>query len=133
VTGAVKDVLILVIEDNPLNLELVRDLLEVTGYHTLAADRAERGIRLAQEHPLNLIIMDLSLPGMDGLSATRKLRARPETANIPILALTASAMRGDERRVLAAGCDSYISKPFDIDIFLREVERLLTRKESNDA
>ncbi|MGB1276043.1 MAG: response regulator, partial [Nannocystaceae bacterium] len=99
----------------------------------LAANRAELGIDLAKEHGPDLVIMDISLPGMDGLTATRRLRGIPTTSKIPILALTASAMRGDERRVLAAGCDSYISKPFDIDVLLHEIEQLLAARKTSES
>lgn len=119
---------VLVIEDNPLNMELVCDILDSYNYRVLRSERAEPGISLAQEHLPDLVIMDISLPGMDGLTATRLLRSDPNTRNIPVLALTAGAMRGDERRALAAGCDSYISKPFEIDVLLREIERLLSNR-----
>lgn len=104
---------ILVVEDNPVNMELATDLLESLGHVVLPAETGEQGIRLAvHEHP-DLILMDVALPGMDGLSATQRLKEDPRTHDIPIVALTAHAMSGDKARVLAAGCSGYITKPID--------------------
>lgn len=104
---------ILVIEDNPLNRELVTDVLEASRYRVTTASTAEEGIRVARECLPDLILMDISLPGMDGLAATRVLKADPVTSRLPIIALTAHAMRGDEAIALEAGCDAYLSKPVD--------------------
>jgi CheY-like chemotaxis protein len=112
---------ILVIEDNLLNLELVTDLLEVGGFKVCHARTAEEGLRLAQETMPDLILMDLSLPGMDGLAATRALRARPATCHLTIIALTAHAMKGDEANALKAGCDGYLAKPIDTRTFAATV------------
>jgi CheY-like chemotaxis protein len=109
---------VLVIEDNALNLELVTDLLEARGFVVLQARAAEEGLRLAREALPDLILMDLSLPGMDGLTATQELRAGPATRSIPVVALTAHAMRGDEQAALRAGCDGYLSKPIDTRSFV---------------
>jgi two-component system, cell cycle response regulator DivK len=108
---------ILVVEDNPLNLELVTDLLEVNGFVVLTARTAEQGIHLACRLSPDLILMDVSLPGLDGLAATKALRADPETRHLAIIALTAHAMKGDEQLALDAGCDGYLAKPIDTRSF----------------
>lgn len=108
---------ILIVEDNLLNMELVTDLLEAHHFRVLQARTAEEGLRLARELCPDLILMDLSLPGMDGLAATRALKADPKTRDIRIVALTAHAMRGDEKNALDAGCDGYLSKPIDTRTF----------------
>lgn len=115
---------ILVIEDNPLNLELVTDLLEANGHTVWQARTAEEGLRLAHDRP-DLILMDLSLPGLDGLAATRQLRRTPEIAHLPVVALTAHAMKGDEQTALDAGCDGYIAKPIDTRSFPSRVAGFL--------
>jgi two-component system, cell cycle response regulator len=104
---------ILVIEDNPVNRELVTDVLEASRFRVTQARTAEEGLRLARELLPDLILMDISLPGMDGLAATRALKADPATSRLPVIALTAHAMRGDEAIALQAGCDGYLSKPID--------------------
>lgn len=108
---------ILVVEDNALNLELVTDLLEANGFEVLPAQTAEEGIELACRCAPDLILMDVSLPGLDGLAATKALRADPETRHLPIIALTAHAMKGDEQVALDAGCDGYLAKPIDTRSF----------------
>ena len=108
---------ILVIEDNALNLKLVRSLLMLEDYEVVEADNAEAGIQLAKEEHPDLILMDIQLPGMDGLSATRQLKADPDVTGIPVVALTAYAMLGDEQKALEAGCVGYISKPLDTKEF----------------
>ncbi len=116
---------ILVVEDNPQNLELVEFLLEEAGYTVRAArngdelrDEVDRGLPA-------LILMDIQLPGVDGLTLVREIRQRPEAGKVPIVALTAHAMRGDRERFLAEGCDGYISKPIDIATFVGEVGEYL--------
>ncbi len=104
---------ILVVEDNPVNMELVTDLLEIAGYEILQASTAEEGIETARATQPDLILMDVRLPGMDGLSATSILKKADDTRHIPVIALTAQAMKGDEERALEAGCDAYLSKPID--------------------
>ncbi|HZY71181.1 MAG TPA: response regulator [Thermoplasmata archaeon] len=116
---------ILVVEDNPLNLKLVRVLLEGEGYLvTGARDAVEATARLREQVP-ELILMDLALPGLDGFTLTRQLRADPRTHNVPIVALTAYAMKGDEQRALASGCSAYLAKPLKVDAFLAVVSRLI--------
>ena len=112
---------VLVIEDNLLNLELVTDLLEASGHIVCSARTAEEGLRLAHEARPDVVLMDLSLPGMDGLAATRALRADPATGDLPVIALTAYAMKGDEEAALSAGCDGYLAKPINTRTFARRV------------
>ena len=112
---------ILVIEDSPLNMELVTFLLEIAGHDLFQAERALDGIEVARQQPLDLIIMDINMPCIDGIQAARMLRAQPETRSIPLIALTAMAMEGDRERILAAGFDEYIAKPFDHTTLLNTV------------
>ena len=116
---------ILIIEDNMLNLELVTDLLESKGFGVLQARTAEEGLRSAREHGPELILMDLSLPGMDGLAATKLLKADPATSHLPVIALTAHAMRGDDILAKAAGCDGYMTKPIDTRRFSEQIAGFL--------
>lgn len=116
---------ILVIEDSPTNMKLVRLLLACKGYQVLEADNALDGIALARGERPDLILIDIQLPGMDGLTATGVLRQDPATRHIRIAALTALAMKGDEERILAAGCDAYIAKPIHSASFLERVGQLL--------
>lgn len=118
---------VLVIEDNLANMKLVDFLLKNAGYEVLKAFDAEQGIRIAQEELPHLILMDIQLSGMDGLTATRKLKADPRTAAIKIFALTALAMQGDEGKIQAAGCDGYMSKPINYQLFLRTVKEVLAQ------
>lgn len=108
------DALILIVEDNPKNLKLIRDLLQFKGYQTIEAETAEAGIDLARERHPALILMDIQLPGMDGREAMKTLKGDTATQKIPIIALTASAMKGDREALLAEGFDGYIPKPIDI-------------------
>ncbi len=117
----------LVIEDNPLNLELVTDLLEAGGYAVLSATTAERGIEVAVREQPDFVLMDISLPGMDGLAATRRLANLPQTARIPVLAVSSHAMPGDAERALAAGCIGYITKPLETRTFIAQVEAILSQ------
>jgi two-component system cell cycle response regulator DivK len=109
--------LILIVEDNEKNLKLVRDILQFKGYRTLEAETAHAAIALATEHAPDLILMDIQLPGMDGVTALGRLRAEPITAALRVVALTAFAMRDDRERYLAAGFDGYLTKPIDIKQF----------------
>ncbi len=113
--------LILIVEDNEKNLKLVRDLLQYRGYRTLEATTAADGIALAEQHRPALVLMDIQLPDMDGVSALRKLRASPATAALRVVAITAFAMPADRDRLLAAGFDGYLSKPIDIHDFPEQV------------
>lgn len=116
--------LILVIEDNAANLKLVVFLLEKAGHETLQARDAEDGIRLAHERQPALILMDVQLPGMDGLAATRLLKADAATRQIKVVALTALVMAGDREKIEAAGCDAYIAKPIRYQEFLKLIGTL---------
>jgi two-component system cell cycle response regulator DivK len=119
---------ILVVEDNAKNMTLLRDVLRATGYRTLEASTAGRALMLATEHGPSLVLMDIRLPDMDGLEALRRLRLDERTASIPVLAITAQAMKGDRERFEEAGFDGYLSKPVDIDQFLATVEQHCGRR-----
>ena len=106
---------ILIVDDNPANLKLARVLLKSCGYDARTAPDAEQAMKGLETFRPRLILMDIQLPGMDGLELTRRLKSSPQTREIIIIALTAYAMRGDEERARAAGCDDYIAKPIDIE------------------
>jgi CheY-like chemotaxis protein len=118
---------LLVIEDNPKNMKLVRDLLQIGRYQVFEATDAESGIKLAREHQPDLILMDLKLPGMDGLSATRIIRADAELKDTAIAALTAHVMQGIEEKARRAGCDEFITKPIDTRSFLDTIAKLMEK------
>jgi CheY-like chemotaxis protein len=105
---------VLVVEDNEMSMKLFRDVLHATGYETIEAATGEEAIELARAHVPALVLMDVQLPGIDGVEALARLRDDTRTASIPVLALTAQAMHGDPERFLAAGFDAYLSKPVDI-------------------
>lgn len=113
---------ILIVEDEPRNLKLVRDLLERFGYETIEATDGEQSIELARTQKPDLILMDIMMPKMDGLEATRIIKEDVITKHIPVVALTSYAMKGDKERTLEAGCDGYISKPIDIRELMKTVE-----------
>jgi len=113
--------LVLIVEDNERSLKLARDVLQFRGYQTLEATTAEDAIALAHEHVPQLILMDIHLPGMDGVTALGRLRADPATASIPVVALTASAMTQDRERFVAEGFDGYLDKPIDVKRFHEQV------------
>ncbi|HXS69478.1 MAG TPA: response regulator [Candidatus Polarisedimenticolia bacterium] len=119
---------ILIIEDNPLNVELATDLLEAGGFRIHATNTAEDGIRLAREILPDLVLMDISLPGMDGLCATRTLKSDPATQHLKIIGLTAHAMKGDAGTAKVAGCDGYLTKPIDTRTFVTTVKNFITAK-----
>ena len=120
---------ILVVEDNERNLKLVRDVLEYAGYDVRVARTAEDGITLAVSEPPDLVLMDLQLPGIDGMEALRRLRESPPTADIPVVAVTAQAMKQDRERALAAGFNGYIEKPISVRTFPGQVRGFLSGEE----
>ena len=115
------DEVILIIEDNPKNLKLARDVLKHNGFRTIEAENATDGIALAETQLPAVILMDIQLPDMDGVSALKRLRSQTATATIPVVALTAFAMDADRERLLAAGFDGYLVKPIDIKRFPQQV------------
>jgi len=119
------DELILIVEDNEKNRKLVRDVLQHRGYRTLDAETGEDGVRLAREHRPQLILMDIQLPGIDGIAALGQLRGDPVTRGIPVIAVTASAMTHDRQKIMAAGFDGYQTKPLNLREFLAAVESAL--------
>jgi two-component system, cell cycle response regulator DivK len=116
---------ILVIEDNAINMKLAVMLLASAGHTVITATDAEAGLALARQQQPNLILMDIQLPGMDGLSATALLKRDESTRAIPVIALTALAMKGDEERIRAAGCDGYVAKPLAYKSFLATIAAYL--------
>ena len=114
---------ILVVEDNARNMKLVRDLLQASGFRTLEASTGGEAVALAAEHRPALVLMDIRLPDMDGVEALRRLRMDSRTAPIPVLAVTAQAMKGDDDRFEEAGFDGYLAKPVDIDELIATVAR----------
>jgi two-component system, cell cycle response regulator DivK len=119
---------ILVVEDNERNLKLLRDVLEYAGYDVRSAATAEDGIALAASEPPDLVLMDLQLPGIDGMEALRRLRESPRTADIPVVAVTAQAMKQDRERALQAGFDGYVEKPISVRAFPDQVRGFLSGK-----
>ena len=123
---------ILLVEDNELNRDMLSRRLQRKGYEVLLAVDGEQGVRMAQAEAPALILMDMSLPVVDGWEATRQLRAEPATRAIPIIALTAHAMSGDRERAMAAGCDDFDTKPIDLERLLAKIEPLLARASAPD-
>jgi len=119
---------VLIVDDNAQNLKLVRVLLLSEGYDVRTAVDAEEALRVLETFTPSLILMDLQLPGMDGLELTRQLKADPERHSIAIVALTAYAMKGDELKALTAGCDGYIAKPIDVEELPKTLSALLARR-----
>jgi CheY-like chemotaxis protein len=120
---------ILVVEDNERNLKLLRDVLEYAGYDVRTARTGEDGVTLAVEEPPDLVLMDLQLPGIDGMEALRRLRESPQTAGIPVVAVTAQAMKQDRERALEAGFDGYVEKPISVRTFPGQVRGFLSDEE----
>ena len=120
--------LILIVEDNEKNLKLVRDVLQFKGYQTVEAGTGEDGIRLAKERHPALVLMDIQLPGIDGITALGRLRADAATRAIPVIAVTASAMTHDRQKIMAAGFDGYQTKPIKVREFLEAVRAMLDKK-----
>jgi len=117
---------VLIVEDNELNLKLLNDILEYHGYTVFTTRLGEPALELARQHSPDLILMDIQLPDISGMEATRRLKADEQTRTIPIIAVTAFAMSGDDAKILASGCDAYVSKPFNVAEFLKLVERWTT-------
>jgi len=118
---------ILLVEDNEMNRDMLSRRLERKGYQVLCATDGQQGVDVAAQHTPDLIIMDMSLPVLDGWEATRRLKARSATSQIPVIALTAHAMSGDREKALAAGCDDYDTKPVELPRLLEKIEALLAR------
>jgi two-component system, cell cycle response regulator DivK len=116
---------ILYVEDNPDNRLLVRRILEAEKYTVLEAGNASQALSFIKSHPPDLILMDINLPEVDGYTLTSHLKTRPELHRVPIIAVTANAMRGDRERTLEAGCDGYIQKPIDVDALPRQIKHFL--------
>ncbi|MEO8537254.1 MAG: response regulator [Betaproteobacteria bacterium] len=116
---------VLIIEDNEKNLKLVRDVLQAKGFATMEAFSAEEGLALAKAHAFDLVLMDIQLPGMNGIEALRHLRADPGTRGIPVAAVTASVTLQDQSQITDAGFDGFVSKPISLKGFLATVNRLL--------
>ena len=122
--------LILIVEDNEQNRKLTRDLLQVHGYLTIEAETGEDAIALAATSAPDLVVMDIHLPGMNGLDALAKLRTTPATRALPVVAFTASVMPQDRNEIMAAGFDAFVSKPIDLELFLQTVADALKRRRS---
>jgi two-component system, cell cycle response regulator DivK len=120
--------LILIVEDNEYNQKLARDVLQVKGYRVLVAETAEAGIPMALKEKPDLVLMDIHLPGMNGIEALGKLREAPETRGIPVLAFTASVMPQDRREITSAGFDGFLSKPINLKEFLETITAALAGK-----
>ena len=118
---------LLIVDDNPTNLKLARVLLSGEGYEVRTANDAEEALQMLPTFRPRLILMDIQLPGIDGLELTRRLKQDPERRDIVIIALTAYAMKGDEEKAFAAGCDGYVTKPIDPDRLLATIEQHLVR------
>jgi CheY-like chemotaxis protein len=123
----------LIVEDNPMNRKLLRDVLAAKGYRVLESITAEEGIEIARAEQPDLILMDIQLPGMDGMTALRELKADASTSSIPVLAVTASAMPAERKEILAAGFDGYQAKPISVKDLLVEVKRLLNEAGGDEA
>lgn len=122
---------VLIVEDNEMNMKLVRDVLQFKGYETLEATCGREGVRMCIEHLPDLVLMDIQLPDIDGLTAFKEIRANPRTQNIPVLVVTASVMPHDQQRIAASGFDAFISKPINVKNFVQTVGRFVAaHKES---
>ena len=122
---------VLIVDDDPRSMKLSYDLLKVCGYTTLTASDGQQAVEMAKTHKPDLILMDIQLPVMDGLTATNLIKADVHTRDIPIIAATAYAMKSDEKKVFEAGCNGYITKPIDIQVLLMTVEKHLSCKAPN--
>jgi two-component system cell cycle response regulator DivK len=119
--------LVLIVEDNAKNLKLVRDILRARGYETVEAGSAEDGLRIARERRPQLVLMDIQLPGMNGIEALRHLRSDPDTHAIPVIAISASVMQPARREIMEAGFDGFVEKPISLREFRATVEKVLPR------
>ena len=117
---------VLIVEDNDLNMKLFNDLLEAQGYHTLQTRDGVEALKIARQHRPDLILMDIQLPEISGLEVTKWLKEDDELRSIPVIAVTAFAMKGDEEKIRSGGCEAYIAKPISVASFLRTVERFLS-------
>lgn len=124
---------ILIVEDNELNMKLFHDLLLGQGYQVLQSREGVQGFQMAREHRPDLIVMDIQLPAISGLEVTRWLKEDPDLAAIPVVAVTAFAMKGDETRILEGGCEAYMAKPISVTRFLEIVARLLGEPSGSGA
>lgn len=124
---------ILIVDDNPVNLKLTSDVLEIEGYAVVMAVDAELAQEILEHTQPDLILMDIALPGMDGLTLTRKLKADKRLKHIPVIALTAFAMKGDEQKASEAGCDGYITKPIDTRKLPQLVAELLRKSKDTEG
>ena len=121
---------VLIVEDNDKNMKLVRDVLQFKGYQTLEAISGSEGVRMAIEHLPDLVLMDIQLPDISGVTALAQIRAHPQTRSIPVFAVTASVMPHDQQRIEASGFDAFISKPINVKSFIETVGRFVpARKE----
>jgi len=118
---------VLIVEDNELNMKLFADLLEAEGYRVLRSGEGVAGFQIARQERPDLIVMDIQLPSISGLEVTRWLKEDPELALIPVVAVTAYAMKGDEARMLEGGCEAYLAKPISVATFLETIRRLIDR------
>lgn len=125
--------LVMIVEDNELNAKLFRDLLEAQGFHTVHVRDGLQILELARKHKPNLILMDIQLPEVSGIDLTRWLKKEPDLKHIPVIAITAFAMKGDEERIRAGGCEGYLSKPISIAQFLSTVKKFLSPPEQSQA
>jgi two-component system cell cycle response regulator DivK len=116
---------VLIVEDSELNMRLFNDLLEAFGYRTVKTKDGRQALPLAREHKPDLIVMDIQLPEISGIDITERLKKDPALKSIPVVAVTAFAMRGDEQKIMAAGCDAYLSKPISVTTFLETIRRFI--------
>jgi two-component system cell cycle response regulator DivK len=121
---------ILVTDDQEDNRRILLDLLSAAGFEVVEASTGEDGVAMAEAHPPDLILMDIQLPGIDGLEATRRIKANPALTHVPVFAVTSFALSGDEAKALAAGCDGYIAKPYSPRALLQRVRDTLAKKEA---
>jgi two-component system cell cycle response regulator DivK len=119
---------VLYVEDNPDNRSLIRRVLEAEGYTVIEAINAKQALEKLENHPIDLVLMDINMPDMDGYTLTARIKTIEQFSGIPIVAVTANVMRGDREKSLGAGCDGYIQKPIDIDTLSQQIERFILRR-----